>query len=197
MKHLLLTSLLFLTGCGASTAPNGCPTDIITSYHDINVYLAYQDVNGIMELNFNEYNSYFDKDTNTFRGWYYQLDNEMSKEYGVEFIMVKDTKDMDADPDFIKTFPFVKETQAYGYDQKIETLKIDGLDASSRTTYFGIEPYRRPYYYEIALIKDNSYYLIVFSDSDDFDISADNIKNTQELFSLFIKRIEVCKNKIE
>lgn len=189
----LIPMALILSGCGATTTQS-CPQDI-TSYYDINDFIHYADINGIMGINFNEYNSYFDNTYKNMRGWYSVLE-DTSRKYAVEFYFYQDLNLVEADDiDFI-TYPLLKEESSYGYRQEIGVASLLGVEASTRTTYYGLAGTETPYYYELSLIKDNRLYYIQFSDSDDWNITPSDQAHLHELFTLFINRIEACKARL-
>lgn len=192
--NLLIPVLLLITGCGASSEAETCPSDV-TSYYDINDFIHYGDINGIMKMAFNEYNSYFDNDFQRLRGWYSIIEDTL-RLHAIEFYFYRDPSLVDRDDiDFI-TYPLLIEDTAFGYKQEILTKSILGLEASTRLTYYGVQGYETLYYYEISLIKDNRLYYIQLSDSDDWTISTADQDHLIELLTLFIRRIEACRSKL-
>ena len=192
--NLLIPVLLLINGCGASGESQTCPSDV-TSYYDINDFIHYGDINGIMKMAFNEYNSYFDNDFQRLRGWYSIIEDTL-RLHAIEFYFYRDPSLVDRDDiDFI-TYPLLIEDTAYGYKQEILTKSILGLEASTRLTYYGVPGYETLYYYEISLIKDNRLYYIQLSDSDDWTISTADQDHLIELLTLFIRRIEACRSKL-
>jgi hypothetical protein len=192
--NLLIPVLLLITGCGASTESQTCPSDV-TSYYDINDFIHYGDINGIMKMAFNEYNSYFDNDFQRLRGWYSIIEDTL-RLHAIEFYFYRDPSLVDRDDIYFITYPLLIEDTAYGYKQEILTKSILGLEASTRLTYYGVPGYETLYYYEISLIKDNRLYYIQLSDSDDWTISTADQDHLIELLTLFIRRIEACRSKL-
>ena len=189
---LLIPISLIIAGCG--TTKDVCPEEI-ASYYDINDFIHYADINGIMDINFNEYNSYFDDDHLRLRGWY-SVFEDTSRKYAVEFYFYQDLSLVSTDDITFIDYPLVIEDTSYGYRQEVGVKRILDLDASTRTTYYGVGGSETPYYYELSLIKNNRLYYIQFSDSDDWIITKADQDHIAELFILFINRIEACRSRL-
>ena len=144
-----------------------------------------------LKFTYDEYNSYYQPELKKFTGWYYLIE-DTSLVYSVYFIFYKDQDLLVNDLDSAVSYPLVKEDQSYGYDQVIDKTKVNTLEASTRTTYYGVANYQTPYYYEISLVKNNTLYYIQFMDAKDFNIQETDITNVKTLFNLFINRIEPC-----